>query len=308
MTNLNMTFRNTIQWIINSLKFLLALIILVISSTIYTFAIDLNIPKTDSEWDKAVMSLNWTEGPKKMKFIDANSTIKFDDNFLILENKDANQYLYWANGIQFPDIKLFGVSRDDGSQYMFSYVDSGYVKTDDWTKVDPNKFIKEIRKNYKDSNTQRKNNGMPTILDVQWKKTPYLDGNYSSVYYALEISWSDNQRTTQGTAILLGREGYTEANYIAGDSGYQERMLTSLSVIHKFNSTKEYKDWKAGDKVAAAGIGALLASTLGLKALKPGLVASGLLLLKKFWFILLLPFIWIGKLFTKSEKKSKRRK
>ena len=159
-----------------------------------------------------------------MKFVDANSTIKFDDNFLILENKDVNQYLYWANGIQFPDVKLYGVSRDDGSQYMFSYVDAGYVKTDDWIKVDPNKFIKELRKNYKESNIERKNNGMPTILDVQWKKTPYLDENYSSVYYALEISWSDNRRSTQGTAILLGREGYTEANYIAGDSGYQERM------------------------------------------------------------------------------------
>ena len=69
MINLNSTFRNTIQWTINSLKFLLALIIFVISSTINTFAIDLNIPKTDSEWDKAVMSLNWTEGPKKMKFV-----------------------------------------------------------------------------------------------------------------------------------------------------------------------------------------------------------------------------------------------
>ena len=85
MINSNTTFKNIIQWTINSLKFLLALIILVISSTINTFAIDLNIPKTDSEWDKAVMSLNWTEGPKKMKFVDANSTVKFDDNFVKIQ-------------------------------------------------------------------------------------------------------------------------------------------------------------------------------------------------------------------------------
>ena len=45
-------------------------------------------------------------------------------------------------------------------------------------------------------------------------------------------------------------------------------LLLSLSKIHKFNSTKEYKDWKSGDKIAAAGIGALLATTLGVKALK----------------------------------------
>ena len=65
MINSNMTFKNIIQWTINSLKFLLALIFFVISSTINTFAIDLNIPRTDSEWDKAIESLNWTEGPKK---------------------------------------------------------------------------------------------------------------------------------------------------------------------------------------------------------------------------------------------------
>ena len=92
---------------------------------------------------------------------------------------------------------------------------------------------------------------------------------------------------------------------MAGNNGYQEQMLLNLSKIHKFNDTKEYKDWKAGDKVAAAGIGALLATTLGVKALKPGLIAAGLLLLKKFWFIIFLPFIWLGKLFTGSSKKRK---
>jgi len=83
-------------------------------------------------------------------------------------------------------------------------------------------------------------------------------------------------------------------------------LLLNLSKIHKFNTAKEYKDWKSGDKVAAAGIGALLATTLGVKALKPGIIAAGLLLFKKFWFIIVLPFIWLGKLFTGSDKKKKK--
>ena len=93
---------------------------------------------------------------------------------------------------------------------------------------------------------------------------------------------------------------------MAGNNGYQEQMLLNLSKIHKFNATKEYKDWKSGDKIAAAGIGALLASTLGIKAMKPGIIAAALLLLKKFWFIIFLPFIWLGKLFTGFSKKNKR--
>ena len=83
-------------------------------------------------------------------------------------------------------------------------------------------------------------------------------------------------------------------------------MRLNLSKIHKFNATKEYNDSKSGDKVAAAGIGALLATTLGIKALKPGIIAAALLLLKKFWFIIFLPFIWLGKLFTGSSKKKNK--
>tara|TARA_B100000953_G_scaffold177792_1_gene146412 strand:+ start:89 stop:976 length:888 start_codon:yes stop_codon:yes gene_type:complete len=268
-------------------------------------AIDLKIPKTDEEWNKAMDSLNWKEGPSLVNYNEANSKINISSNFSILEKEDAHQILYWLNGTNFDHVDVYAINKSN-EQYMFFYTDSGYVKTDDWTDVDPDQFIKEIRENYKTSNDTRKKNGQPTILNVSWKKKPYLDGVYNSVYYALNVDWSDNKSSAEGTAIILGKEGYTTASYVAGDNGYQEQMLLNLSKIHKFNATKEYKDWKSGDKVAAVGIGALLATTLGVKALKPGIIAAGLLLLKKFWFIIFLPFIWLGKLFKGSSKKKKK--
>ena len=267
------------------------------------FSIDLNIPKTDEEWQKASESLNWIDGPQKMNFVQANSKIDINSNYAILENEDANQFMYWSNGVQFSYVKIYAFNLNDNSQIYFFYDDAGYVKTDDWTKVDPDAFINEIRENYKASNDERQKNNLSYVVDVNWKKKPYLDGINNSVYYALNVSWSDNSSTQEGTALILGREGYTTGKYIAGDNGYNEQTLLNLSKIHKFNATKEYKDWKSGDKVAAVGIGALLASTLGIKALKPGIVAGVLLFLKKFWFIVFLPFIWLGKLFTGSKKK-----
>tara|TARA_B100001175_G_scaffold314396_1_gene323674 strand:+ start:2049 stop:2927 length:879 start_codon:yes stop_codon:yes gene_type:complete len=282
---------------------LFKLILLFIIFNFKAFAIDTNIPKTDEEWLKAFNSLNWKNGPLVFSYNEANSKINISDSFSILEGEEAHQMLYWLNGTTFNYIDMYAMNNNDRSQYMFFYSDTGYVKTDDWTDVDPNKFIKEIKENYKTSNESRKKNGQPTVLNVTWKKKPYLDGIYNSVYYALDVEWSDNTSTVEGTAIILGREGYTSAKYVGGESGYKENMLLNLSKIHKFNDTKEYKDWKSGDKVAAAGIGALLATTLGVKALKPGIIAAGLLLLKKFWFIILLPFIWLGKLFVGSFKK-----
>lgn len=268
-------------------------------------AIDKNIPKTNEEWDKAWASLNWKKGPSVVNYNKANSKINISSNFEILEGTEAHQMLYWLNGVDFSYVDVYAFGQNS-EQYLFYYTDSGYVKTDDWTDVDPDKFIKEMIENYKASNSTRQQNGQATVQDVTWKKKPYLDGTYNSVYYAFNVTWSDNSSTVEGTAIILGKEGYTTASYVGGTDGYQEQLLLNLSKIHKFNTAKEYKDWKSGDKVAAAGIGALLATTLGVKALKPGIIAAGLLLFKKFWFIIVLPFIWLGKLFTGSDKKKKK--
>jgi uncharacterized membrane-anchored protein len=284
---------------------LLKLILFFLIFNFKALALDTKIPVTNEEWIEAYNSLNWKEGPSLINFNEANSKIEIPSNFTILENEDAHQWLYWSNGIFFNYVAIYAMDLDERSQIYFSYDDSGYIKTSDWTDVDPDKFIKEMKENYKANNKNREENGQPTILDISWKKKPYLDGVYNSVYYAIDVNWSDNTSSTEGTALILGREGYTTAKYVGGDSGHQEQMLLNLSKIHKFNDTKEYKDWKSGDKVAAAGIGALLATTLGVKALKPGLIAAGLLLLKKFWIIIFLPFIWLGKLFTNSSKKKK---
>ena len=286
----------------SQLKIFIIFNLIILFLAFKALAIDRNIPKTNEEWDRAWASLNWRDGPSVVNYNKANSKINIPSNFQILEGKDAQQVLYWINGVDFDYVDVYAMGKNS-EQYMFFYTDSGYVKTDDWTDVDPKKFLKEIKENYKSSNDTRKKNGQSTVLDVTWKKKPYLDGIYNSVYYALNVTWSDNTSTVEGSAIILGREGYTTGKYVAGENGYQEQMLLNLSKIHKFNSTKEYKDWKSGDKVAAAGIGALLATTLGVKALKPGIITAGLLLLKKFWFILFLPFIWLGKLFTRSNKK-----
>lgn len=272
--------------------------------SIKSFAIDKNIPKTEDEWSKAANSLPWEDGPLVIDYDKANSSIDISNSFSVLRHEDAHQWLYWVNGTSFDYIDYYAIT-DDSSQYMFFYTDSGYVKTDDWTDVDPKKFLEQIKENYKASNETRKQNGNAYILNVSWKKKPFLDGIYNSVYYALNVDWSDLTSSVEGTAIILGREGYTTAKYVGGDQGYNENLLLNLSKIHKFNPTKEYKDWKAGDKVAAAGIGALLATTLGVKYLKTGIFAVAAVFLKKLWFIIFLPFIWLFNLFTRSSKKKK---
>ena len=110
-----------------------------------------------------------------------------------------------------------------------------------------------------------------------------------------------------GAAALAGRKGRAAKAMQNSMTADMDRSMVPMS-----NRMVQGLNFPAGtdlsgiDKIAAAGIGALLASTLGIKAMKPGIIAAALLLLKKFWFIIFLPFIWLGKLFTGSSKKNKR--
>ena len=46
----------------------------------------------------------------------------------------------------FDYVNIYAIDFDEGSQIYFFYDDSGYVKTDDWIDVDPDKFINDLRK------------------------------------------------------------------------------------------------------------------------------------------------------------------
>ena len=64
------------------------------------------------------------------------------------------------------------------------------------------------------------------------------------------------------------------------------------------------RPFKSGDKIAAYGVGALVAGSLGIKGLaKTGALAAVLAFAKKAWFIVLFPFIFLfRKLSPKREK------
>jgi len=161
------------------MKKLFLILVISLLSIIKSYAIDKNIPKTEEEWDKAYASLAWENGPLVYDFQEASSKIDISSQFMILTGEDAHQLLFWHNGVSFDYIEMYAYNANNGSQYTFHYKDAGYVKTDDWTSVDPDQFIKEIRENYKTANETRKQNGQPTVINVSWKKKPFLDGVYN---------------------------------------------------------------------------------------------------------------------------------
>ena len=113
--------------------------------------------------------------------------------------------------------------------------------------------------------------------------------------------------------LTLGKKGYISSVYVIPysenlnlekEASYAKQFANTV----KFNEGYRHADYKSGDKVAAMGIGGLVAGSLGVKALaKAGVFAKFL----KFGWILLAPLLlFLGKLSGggKTEQSSKRKK
>ena len=71
----------------------------------------------------------------------------------------------------------------------------------------------------------------------------------------------------------------------------------------------KHTDYKSGDKIAAVGVGSLVAGSLGAKVIaKTGFLAKLLPILAKFWWILLAPLAAFGFMRGEGNKKSSRSK
>ena len=278
----------------NALKTILVSLFLTFFLIInFANAFDYSVPKTDKEFTEKIAKLKWKKGPGYISHDKAKASIYFNDEYYVLKGEDARQILYWNNGVEIPT-DIYAENTKRGYYYDFKFRESGLIKIDDWAKVNANDFIKERRTIAKENNPARASKGLETVASMQWNEKPTLDKRNNQVYYSILVKWSDGQSSIDSKIITLGRRGYTEISLVSSPQSYSPILLKDMSKKYKYNKDEKYTDWKSGDKVAAVGIGALLATSLGLKAVKPGVLAVILGLLKKFWFVILIPFLALG--------------
>ena len=295
-------------------------------SIIFLFNTQLNaIEKkqlTDTEWNEKIYTLKWYNEDGKntsIKIPGSNASLRIYENEMYLLGQDINQYDWWAYGRAEGNdaIRIFA----DGYSYTITKpANDGYVKIDDWSDVSPEVLIQGLRDANKD-----KGDGLAYAKQISWIYKPSLDREKNLVTYSYKVIWDNDTTSMESKNIILGREGHIKQTFVFSNlSNVRENadFAKSASLDTTFNDGYTYKDYKSGDKIAAAGIGALVATSLGVKALKSGggAAAAGgfLLLLKKFWWILLAPLAFIGKLFgggdneqsnntSKPRKRSKRK-
>jgi uncharacterized membrane-anchored protein len=231
------------------------------------------------------------------------ATLHVPDHFYFLGSDDAETVLVdiWGNppgqevlGMLFP--AHHSPLDYDSWTVTIDYESDGYVSDEDAADIDYDELLEEMQEQTLDSNPDREAAGYPAIELMGWAEPPYYDSGKQKLYWAKEIRFDGSDETTLNYEIrALGRRGILMMTFIASSHQLGEINASRDTVLAmaEFNQGDRYIDFDPSvDKVAAYGIGALVAGKLASKA---GLFAVLLVLLKKFGIFLLIGIAAFGR-------------
>ncbi|OAI52730.1 hypothetical protein AYO44_16470 [Planctomycetaceae bacterium SCGC AG-212-F19] len=161
---------------------------------------------------------------------------------------------------------------------IFSYYAEGYVKDDEKDKIDADALMESMQEGEKEGNKQRKKQNLPTLTLLGWEKPPFFDDNTKALTWGLKLQSEDRPGIIDVNyqARVLGRGGNMAATLVVEQKDLAATVPTYYELLKGFayKDGQKYSDWKPGDKVAAAGLTALIAGGAGVFAAKSGLLAK----------------------------------
>jgi uncharacterized membrane-anchored protein len=232
------------------------------------------------------------------------ASLDISDAYYFLGPEDSNFVLtsLWGNpddagtlGMIFPA----GGSPLDGDAWgiEITFDEIGHVSDEDAGGYDYGELLATMQSDLREESKWREENGYSTIELLGWAAEPRYDEAARKLFWAKRLRFGDSDGETLNYNIrALGREGVLVVNFIAGMEQLAEVEAAAPDVLAMVNFTEgnRYSDFDPSiDKVAAVGIGGLIA---GKVLAKTGMLAVALIFFKKFWFLALLPLIWLKNL------------
>lgn len=238
------------------------------------------------------------------------ATLNVPDSFYYLNPSDSEKVLVdvWGNppgsgsdtlGMLFP-AHTTPFDRDSWA-VTIQYEEDGYVSDEDAADLDYTALLDRMQEATRDESRERVKQGYPSIELVGWAAEPYYDRETHKLHWAKELQVGEQPLHTLNYNIrVLGRKGVLVLNFIAGmdQKALIDSKIDTVLALAEFDQGARYEDFDPSiDKVAAYGIGALVAGKI---AAKTGLLAAAFIFLKKFGVLIL---VGAGALFGKLFKR-----
>ncbi|MEM8891927.1 MAG: DUF2167 domain-containing protein [Bacteroidota bacterium] len=227
------------------------------------------------------------------------AVIHIPKGYKYLNGEDADMVLtdLWGNPPTTGEDKSLGMLFPENSNPLddssfainITYAEEGYVSDEDADDIDYDDLLESMQDDTKAANEYRKQEGYPTIELVGWASPPFYDSETKKLHWAKELAFEGMDVNTLNYNIrILGRKGFLQLNVI-GDMSMVEEVKNSIDPILasvNFEEGSRYADFDPDvDKVAAYGIGALIAGKILTKA---GIFAKLGIFFAKFWKIIAL--------------------
>lgn len=245
------------------------------------------------------------------------AVLQIPESFKYLNPGETDKVLVeaWGNpprktlGMIMPDsVNPYGY---DGWGVIITYQEEGYVDDEDAQEINYDELLVDMQKDIRQANKQRISQGYGSYELMGWAEPPHYDSNEHKLYWALDLKFDEDvdQNTLNYNVRILGRKGILVLNAVSTMDqldNVKESMGDVMALV-SFNEGNRYADFNPSvDKVAAYGIGALIAGKVAAKA--GFFKVLGIFLLKG-WKIIAIVLVAIGAFLKKvflGDKKEQR--
>ncbi|WP_414663493.1 DUF2167 domain-containing protein [Horticoccus sp. 23ND18S-11] len=193
-----------------------------------------------------------------------------------------------------------GVVLAPNYMLFFDYDDVGYVKDEDKDKLDADKLLKAMTESEAGANEERKKRGWDQMKLNGWATAPYYDAKTNNLKWAINLSSSQDgykEVFINESIRLLGRGGVMNVTLVSGTAGFNVAEADAEKLLANnfgYVAGEKYAEFKAGDKIAAYGLSALVLGGAGVMAAKLGFFAKLGVLFGKFWKVIVFAVIALG--------------
>lgn len=243
-------------------------------------------------------SLNWIQGSNQPLPVGDIAQVTINEDYVFLNGADIKTYIREYGQIP-SDLEIGAVFPIDEDAYWiayFEYVDSGHISDDEKTKINADKLLDSFKTGSEEANKEVAEHSR--LYVDGWDIEPTYNESLRSLTWSLLLHNYKGEKIINYHVRVLTRTGYlsvilaSDPEHLAADRATLERDILPNLVV---NPGKTYEDFDpAVDKKSSMGLTGLILGGAGLAvAKKAGLFGLLAVLIKKFWFVLILPFVWL---------------
>jgi uncharacterized membrane-anchored protein len=227
-------------------------------------------PTSEAEAQAQMRSLHWQRGPADGQ-LGGVATLKITEGQAFLDSANTRRFLELTRNP--PRDGRYALVAEEWFAIFF-FEDSGYVRDDE--KLDPDALLQSLRDSDKRGNEERKRLGMPGLHTAGWAVPPHYDPTTKRLEWGVQLRGEDGHPLVNYKVRLLGRRGVMHAILVSESERLTQDVAEFKTALagYDFAAGERYSEWKAGDRVAEYGLGALVLGGAAVVATKSGFLKA----------------------------------